>query len=264
LRIFKRKKTLKDLLTPLEEAVEIANSRKKDSKLRARVESFLQHDIPTHFKEEEVIFYLARHVATPNYETLHFIEIAKPFNKPIVIGQDSKDKLVSNNAMKRALGKMPVTKGMTSHGDEIIENCTLIDFSKEQGKPFVNIKTKTGKDLMQFHTELFNEIYPTGVLLVDESEWIDRNHRGLLLEHYTKFLSLLLVHGIMIESYIKDDKEFVDTILIPAFERVEKRFDARPLICPLMSENKQYEKNWDAYPSVLYSFIKQEMELLKK
>lgn len=244
------------LVTP-EYAVREIEHRRRNHELVRKVREYLNDDIPAHFDQAKPVFHFSRHIATPNYETLRFIEVTKPFGCPITIGQDPKDKFVSNNILKRALAKMPITTGTTRNGDEIIEYFTVVDFQKNQGRLFSDVETLNGTKLMELHQGLLKEIYPHAVEIVDESAWIDRHHRGDLYRHYVDFLSLLTVFGVMVEDYIPEDYEFLQTILFPAMAEVEARFGVRPLIVPLMSSDIALERNWLAYPSVLYPIVKE-------
>jgi hypothetical protein len=253
-------KNSRSIFTPLEEAVLTIKERRKDTELMKRVHDYLAGDIPKHFDREEPILYLSRHIATPNYESLRFVELGKPHNLPLVIGQDSKGKFVSHNEIKRPLGKMPVTKGFSRRLDEIVENFTVVDFSLAQGKSFNEIKTKRGADLVSFHNELFAKIYPTEIEVAEESDWIDRNHRHDLFEQYKRMLSLMCAHGIMLESYPESDRELLEAILIPAIADIEEKIGCRPLIVEHIDPELELTRDWNGYPSVLYQYIKQHLE----
>ncbi len=254
----------KPLLTTPEAAVEEIQRRRENPKLMQQVADFLHGDIPPHFIGAQPIAYLARHVATPSFETLHFIEIGKQLGLPIVIGEDIKDKFVSNNCLKYALGKLSVVKGMTRNSDEIIERFTIVNFDEAQGKPLSEVKTIFGEPLISIHANLLKEIYPEGVHIVDESTWIDRHHRGDLFEHYKRVLALTLVHSIMFETYVAEDYEFVETVLKPAFAHIESTFGYKPLISELIPPEIQRQRNWDAYPSVVYPFLKKRFDEKEK
>ncbi len=253
-------KNTRSIFTPLDEAVLEIRKRRENPELIKRVHEYLNGDIPKHFDREEPILYLSRHIATPNYESLRFVELGKPHNLPLVIGQDSKGKFVSHNEIKRPFGKMPVNKGFTRRLDEIIENFTVVDFSQAQGKSFNEIKTKHGADLIAFHNDLFAKIYPTEVEVADESDWIDRNHRHDLLEQYKRMLALMCTQGIMLESYPESEQELVETILMPAIADVEKEIGCKPLIAEHIDPELELTRNWNGYPSVLYQYIKRDIE----
>jgi len=248
-----------DYFTPLDEAVLEIKKRRTDQELLAKVHNYLSGDIPPHFSNQAPVGYLCRHIATPNYETLRFIELAKSVNLPILIGEDPSDLLVGNNRLKRALGKMTVTKGVTRTGEEIFEHFTIINFSETQGQPLRDIFTHSREPLRAFHSRLLTEIYPSGVIVADESTWIDRKGRGELLLHYQQLLSLFLVHGIMFEWFEADETDFEQTIFQPAFTYVKEHFGYKPLIVELVPPALATARNWNSYPSTLYQFIKQSL-----
>jgi hypothetical protein len=246
--------------TALETALIEVKKRRQDSDLMGAVEAFLDGDIPLHFKKTDPIFYLSRYIATPNYEALFFLDLGKKYQLPTVISQDSKGMFVSNNELKRSLGKMPVTKGMSSRADEIVENFTIIDFSEAQGKSFNNIETLTNVPIIDFHNSLFTLIPPYDVVeIYDEADWIDRNYRDNLVKHYERVLALFIAHGIMMESYLDSESKFVEDVLLPAFTTTQNRFGLRPLIVELIDKNLEMTRNWNGYPSVLYQFIKNQL-----
>lgn len=249
------KSSASDLLISPVEAVREIELRRNNTELLQKVQDYLEGDIPRYFKGKQPVLYMARHVAAPNFEVLRFIELARPFGLPIILSQDPKDKFVSNNSLKRALGKMPIVRAVTADGREIIEHFTIIDFAKTQGRRFKNIRTNFDMPLIKFQNYLLNQVYPHEVKLVNDSAWIDRHHRGDLLEHYKKFLALLLIHGIMFESYVDEDELFVKDILRPAFNFIEKEIGVRPLICNLVDEELLHTRDWYSYPSVIYQYV---------
>lgn len=247
------------IFTPLDEAIAEIKRRRKDSGLVERVKTFLG-SIPEHFDQKDPILYLSRHVATPNLETLRFIELAKPYGLPTVIGEDHDDKFVSNNSLKRSLGKMPVMKGTARNGDEIIENFTIIDFDKAQGKPLHAVDTIFDEKLTSFHAELMREIYPSGVQIIDESAWVGKCRKKELLTQYKRMFALHVVHGISFEWYPPQEAQLVKDIVIPAIDFIHETFGVMPLIHELVPAHLNTEKNWESYPSVLYPFLRRKIE----
>lgn len=256
-----------DLLTPLDEAVAELKRRSEDLELRRRVEKYLGDDIPPHFAGGPVL-YLARHVATPNFETLRFLHLVEPLEIETVIGQDLRDKFVPKNQLKKALGKLPVSTGMAKVDGvfvEQFENVRIVDFDKYSGEPFHTIETEWGEKLSDFHKRLFAELTKREVTIVDDSDWIDRQHRGKLLAHYKKFLALFITHGILFEDYAVDDDEerkFIRRILRPAFRHVEKTFGYRPLIAELTPTSVESAGYWISYPTQALKVLKNAKESL--
>lgn len=245
-----------ELLTPLNIAIQEIECRRKNKELVAKVEKYLDNDIPEYFKRSRPTLYLARHVASPNFETLRFIELAKPYALPMVVGQDTSDKFVANNSLKKSLGKMPIVRCISADHREQIEYFSVTNFENAQGKQLKDIKTVFEIPLVAFHNNLLSEVYPHAVELYDDAPWIDRNHRGNLLEHYKKFLALFIVHGVMFEYYPEEDSLLVDTILKPAAEFVAKEFGVAPLITNLVDDSIVHIRDWTSYPSIFYSQIK--------
>ncbi len=244
-------------LTSLDEAVTLIEKRSKDHSLRTKIESYLDDDVPDYFRNKP-IGYLARHVATPNFETLHFLDICQKNNLPAFIGQDPDDIFVTNNDLKKALGKLPIHTS-NSIDDPNFSYTTVVDFNTTQGKAFKDIKTTWGQNLIEFHNNLFTHFFKKPVNIFDDSAWIKRQHRGDLLAHYKKFLSLLVVHGVMFEYYLRKDPQelkFVREILIPAFIYIEEEFGHKPLIVSLTKDEDE-GKDWYGYPALNKNLLPQ-------
>ncbi len=244
--------TYRDIFTPLPEALSLIHVRRQNSELMESIRDFLGFDIPSHFDQSDPILYLCRHIATPNFEAMRFIEIGKPLKLPLVIGEDSKGTFFGNNVLKRALGKLPIVKGIARNHDEIIENFTVIDFAEAEGRPLNTIQTNCNGSLIDLHHDLFSHIYETGITIVDEADWIDRHHREDLLEQYKHLLALLVAHGVMFESYPPEESRLVEEVLLPAFDFITERFGHKPLIYELIDGPLEETRDWNAYPSVLY------------
>jgi len=248
------------LLTPLGEAVEELERRRKDTVLMQKIEEYLEGDVPPHFAGGPIL-YLARHVATPNFETLRFFHLVEATGLPTVIGQDLKDKFVPKNSLKKALGKLPISTSVTMRGGqcrETYERLSIIDFNSSSGKPFEEIRTHWGEPLSDFHASLFKELTKHPVAIANEADWIDRQHRGNLLTHYKKFLALFIAHGILFEDYALNDREearFIERVLRPAYRFVERKFGCRPLIAQLTPTTGESAEFWISYPQKVRDIV---------
>lgn len=253
------------LLTPLPEALAEIERRKADPVLLKKIQEYLDHDIPPYFSDTPVL-YLARHIATPNFETLRFLHLLEPLGLRTVIGQDLKDKFVPKNMLKKALGRMHVTTGITKHDSgfrEHFENVRVVDFNTASGQAFRDIKTLWGESLADFHNHLFTQVTGLRTEIVDDSDWIDRHHREHLAHHYRKFLALFILHGVLFEDYSLDDKEeqkFIRSVLKPAYRFVEKKFGYKPLIATLTPTNVESPDYWVSYPHKVLAIIKEKKE----
>ena len=96
----------------------------------------------------------------------------------------------------------------------------------------------------------------------DDALWIDRHHRGNLLEHYKDFLALFVTHGILFEDYVMEDKheaQFVRKVLRPACHFIQRRFGLRPLIVPLVPKTFESDRFWLSYPEEVLDIVRENM-----
>ena len=247
------------LFTSLPEAVAEIKRRKTDPVITAKISKFLKGDIPAHFNGTKPVFYLSRHLGSPNFETLKVYDMTKEYDFPLVIGEDIKGFFVSSNPIKVPLAKLPILKGNDKNGEEIIEKLTVIDFNKNQGKRFCDIRTKWNQSMVDFHRELSANSDISHIEIVNESAWIDKHYRGTLYKQYVHVLTLMCAHGILMEAFFIDEIDFVKKIVKPAFMEVEKNIGVRPLIVEHINHKEELERMWDAYPESLSSIIKSKL-----
>jgi hypothetical protein len=252
-----------DLLTPLPDAIAELHRRRTDPKLREAVRAFLGDDVPDYCCDEPIL-YLARHIATPNFETCRFRHLTAETGMKTVIGQDTNDLFVSRNPLKRALGRLPIYLGKTGEGGaERFQKVSIIDFNSSDGKPFKDVRTLWGQSLAEFHTELSHQFLQGELQIVDDADWISRNGRGNLLEHYKRFLALFIVDGILFEDYLAEDRDeraFIRNVLRPAFAHIERKFGVAPLITHLTTTTIESEMFWYAYPKEVLDVVNTKMK----
>lgn len=243
-----------NILTPYPSVVGELHLRLKNQSLRAKIERHYGSSFPEYFKNPPHLF-LARHVASPNFETLRFLHLVQSLGIPAIISQDSLDKFTSNNKIKHALGKLPILEGIRYKGNKYLEsfkNLTIIDFNAADGKQLKEIKTCWNEPLISFHNNLFKQIAPRVPLEIhDEGQWLPSSLRGNPLEYYKYILPLFILHGILFEDYIEKDRDemrFVKGVMVPAVKYVEKEFGFRPLIARLVPTSVESERFWISYP----------------
>lgn len=249
-------------LTSPDIALKEIERRRNDDRLMQKIEKYFDNDIPSYFCSKP-IFYLARHIATPNFETLRFIEISKKFGVDHFIGQDANDIFTSSNSLKRSVGKMAISISHRDNGERF-SYFRIIDFNKAQGSTLNSITTLWGEDLVTFHNNLFSLTSYEPVNITNDSPWIDRNHRGNLLMHYKRFLALFVAHGVMFEYYENGEEDFIDNILAPAFDFVTKEFGVKPLIANLVDPRIEHTRRWEGYPVNVLDHVKGKLGLLTR
>lgn len=263
----RRRGDISDLILDPFAAIEELERRQKDPVLKKKVEEYLSGDIPDYFKDGPIL-YLARHVVTPNFETLRFIHLMRQLGLKTVVSQDSKGMFVPYNQVKKALCKLPVCRRVSQKGgklNEHYENVTIVDFDEADGRTFSEIQTLWGEGLIDFHTRLFTELLGKNrdIGRPDDAEWIDRHHRESLLAHYKHLLALFLVHGIFFENYDLNDKHevyFVKNVLRPAYRFVEKKFGYRPLIVQVFPTTFESNRFWISYPKRVLDIVRESMK----
>lgn len=251
----KHRKLNEAIHTELNDAVFRITERRKDNRLVKEIESYLGHDVPSHFQQNKPVFYLSRYVATPDYETLFYIEQVKKYDCPIIIGEDSKDKLTSHSSLKRNLLKLPVVTGESKNGEGIIQCRRVSDMNAEQGKTMDEAELINGEPLINLHHYLAKQLLPKNIQIVDESEWVNRNFRGKLVQLYEQMLALFITHGIMMEIYEPYEIDFMENVVLPAMESTEKRFGYKPLLAPLVQKNNKKITDFNSYPKSVLKHI---------
>lgn len=252
------------MMTPFE-AVKELKKRQSDPELKKKVEEYLEGDIPEYAKDGPIL-YLARHIVTPNFETLRFIHLISQLGLKTIISQDSKGLFVSQNQVKRALAKLPISRRVTQKDGKLSEhyqNVTIVDFNEADGRSFADIKTLWGEGLIDFHARLFSELEVKEIETPDDAEWLDRHHRGDLLKHYKKLLALFVVHGIFFENYNAEDEHevrFVEEVLRPACRFIEQRLGYRPIITQIFPTSLESYRFWISYPSKVLDIVRKSID----
>lgn len=250
------------IFTGLEDAVAILHERNNNKDLETKVVDYLNGYLPDYLKHGRSIL-LARHIPTPNFETLRFLELTKSCNLPVFISADTEDKFTTMNSLKRSLGNIRTSKGNDPTDDEF-ETYPIIDFAAGSGKKLKEIKTLWGQPLTEFHAELFSYIGTEGVTFVNDSTWINKNGRGNILEHYKRFLSLCLTHCIMFETYPYEEEEFVNSVISPTYDFLLETFGCTPLIVDLLPAQNKSSRIWEAYPYKASIFIEKKFQKISE
>lgn len=199
---------------------------------------------------------LARYVATPNLETVRFLELASGNGLNPVVFEFQSDILHFKNPAKRHLVDMVFNHGTGRNGGPKEKKIRVVNFGRYEGKPFGNIKTCNGETLVDFHHRLISKVFPE-VELWDLSDWLGRNG-GRAYKYYEKFLSLFIAHSILFENFLKTSYEaaFTEKVVQPAIRRLQEIFGYEPLIIPLCPPetancNWWYHYNGENTPKLL-------------
>lgn len=245
---------IENFYTPLEEAKEEIKRRWNDKDLRKKVEEFLG-DVPGVF-QEELQAILFRNIATPDFEFQHAQNLAKKLDiKPLYLEYLS-DKFCTRSLDKLYLGKMAFFHCRDKNGGCVVSKRKLFDLKKNDGLLFDKVVTDSGKNIIDFHHDLFNPLYPN-VNVYDISRWIKKKGRNAL-ENYPFFIALFLCHGVLLETYnmrSSEERKFAEKIVIPSFNKIFKMFGIKPLIVQLFNDKEVSDLYWYCHPQFLLQFI---------
>ncbi|MDD5083732.1 MAG: hypothetical protein PHT88_02195 [Candidatus Moranbacteria bacterium] len=245
------------LYTPIEVAKEEIWRRWNDKELRAKVEAFLGGDIPDCLKNSPRVV-LARNIASPNKESVHFLRVAQQVDLQPLFGEYLNDKFVALNPDKYYLGKL-----FFDNKDNGVKIVNEIDGG--DGHSIQSMQTKWGESFIEFHHRMLQEITPIEDNVCDFSDWLSK-HGRTAKKYYIQYLALFLCYGVLADVFLmynKKERGFVDSIIIPAMDQLETLFGVRPLIIPLFhSKNVNVMddagEEWMRYPESMKQLIPNE------
>lgn len=251
---------LDEIYTPIEEAKEEIKKRWEDKELQKKVDDFFNNDIPD-FLQDSPKAYLARHVATPNFEFFEFLKLADNIKMDYVVPEYRHDKFHPANSMKYHLGRVFLHNGKNKNGEHSIEAETIIDFNSSNGKRIDEVETLWGEKLIDFHHRLLKEEdVHSSFKLYDISDWIKK--MGSSPEKfYLYFLALFIRNGILFENFLTNGEErmFTSKNVIPYIEILQKRFGYKPLIVRLVPKESEEDIYWMCYNRGIKKNIKNDI-----
>lgn len=246
-----------DIYTPIEIAAVEIKKRWNDKELQKKVDEYLGGDIPEIFSKEPRIV-LFRNISTANCETDRLLELSKKIKMNFAFIEYNSDKFVAFNPDKYALLMEQINAEKKNDGHDVLYKIKIADIQTVQGKPFKDIKTRWGENLVDFHHNILLKCHPECEgKIFDLSEWI-KNHGGRARFYYEKFMALLLRNCILAESFQTkgDEGKFVSEIIAPAFANIKNIFGIRPLIIQLAPDGKAADPVWWCPKKEMRSLIK--------
>lgn len=204
---------------------------------------------------------LFRALATPNYEVERFAILAASAGLVPLICEFSADKLVMVNPSKRALIHMTFVEGVASNRNEDrIHRVAVADHDTTDGRACCDVSTYWGQGLPAFHRELFGmSPYASGIECRDMSEWFQA--RGRASDYYVDLLSLFET-TVLFESFLatRDERVFLNTVVLPAFDAACNRLGNKPLVCRLDPIGAEGHSLWLQYPPTLKPIVLERLE----
>lgn len=250
------RKEVDDIYIPLEFAKEEILKRWNDKQLRKKVETFLQGDVPDVFKKSPKAI-LARQILSPNFELLHFLELAEAISLDPACFGNLDDKLVVKNFDKYYLCKLYFDDGIGKRGGEKLSALRIVDFNKFNGKTFRSTQTIFGTGLVDFHQAMAHSM-GLNTFFFDASQFLQKKGRTSK-NYYKYFLSLFICHGVLFENYLLTGEygNLTRELLLPNYRLVKELFGVDPLIVRGVSMEEEDLLHWRYYPKRAYDTIKE-------
>lgn len=245
--------TFENLYTEPQYALLELKRRRKDAELKRAVrKEFMGKslDIFRRFSQPRAVFF--RQVATPNHETLRFLEFAKELKlKPLILEYHDDKFVSSENRSKRSLGKLPIYQYTGKDGRDMVVYQTVCDFNAHAGKMLRDVTCHSGESLISLHHKMFKRLTRVNPKTYgfDASAWFHQAGNNAQT-YYLKLLMLFIRDGILFENFMPHRSEiaFTKSVVIPAFHEVHRRFGIRPLIVQLIPDDQETRQFWDSYP----------------
>lgn len=245
--------TFENLYTEPQYALLELKRRRKDAELKRAVrKEFMGKslDIFRRFSQPRAVFF--RQVATPNHETLRFLEFAKELKlKPLILEYHDDKFVSSENRSKRSLGKLPIYQYTGKDGRDMVVYQTVCDFNAHAGKKLRDVTCHSGESLISLHHKMFKHLTRVNpkTYSFDASAWFHQAGNNAQT-YYLKLLMLFIRDGILFENFMPHRSEiaFTKSVVIPAFHEVHRRFGIRPLIVQLIPDDQETRQFWDSYP----------------
>lgn len=236
--------------TRREDAVALLQERRKDANLRKRVEEFLGGNIPECVRGEGVHAVLFRHIFSPNYELLRFLDHVNTLRATPVLFEHPNDKFIALNKDKYTLARVYFYLNTTKQDGINTRSLKLIDFDAAEGLPLSQVKTLSGNSLVDFHHHLLQLYHPEAMShIYDATEWL--HHMGSRAEkYYMNFFALFITNAVLFDNFRTKDHEavFTKNVVIPALNEVYKSVGTYPIICPLQDVADENNPKWWTYP----------------
>jgi hypothetical protein len=242
------------LYTPLEEAREEIWRRWNNTSLRKKVEDFIKGDIPEILKDSPKAV-LGRQLLSPNFEALHFSQLARTISLQAICFGYLNDKLVTKNLDKYFLCKLYFDDGIGKKNGRKLSSLSIVDFNQSNGKSLVDVKTIFGINFCDFHLRLADSM-KVDIQFFDASEFLEKSG-GKGREYYEHYLALFICYGVLFENYPLSGAyaEYTRDVFLPSYKKISKFFGLKPLIVQMVPAEVEDDTYWRHYPKIVYDKI---------
>ena len=194
---------------------------------------------------------LARHIASPNYELLWFVRLARRHGFRALVLEHTSDRFSSQNPVKHALATMPIVRGRSRNGQLIVRPQKIIEISEYEGRPLKKIVTHWGENLVSYHHRKLSEaLGPDTPDLVDMTQFLPAAADSPA-NYYRALFKLLSGYLVLLEDFVADDDtaEFFSRTVLPAWQDAVADTGTQPQVVRLTNGRLTSSPIWNAYPA---------------
>jgi hypothetical protein len=252
----------KTLYTPLTEAYEELERRRRDAVLERNVLELLNGIVPEPLREKPRAVF-CRSLMSPNFEIRLFTDVIERFGKiEPLYWEYCDDKFASVNESKRMLGKLYFLHGRGRKNGIKNDLLNIIDFTSSDGKKISAMRTLWGQSFVDFHHELFDAQHRVlSHTFYDSSRWLGA-HGESAKSYYPAFLALFIRHGILFENVLLNEQEisFTKNVFLPTFLTLHRELGVKPLIVPLEPIHTERNRLWMYYPGEDQQYVAEKLQ----
>lgn len=194
----------------------------------------------------KILAFIYRDIS-PNLEIARMIDTCDFIGLHPILFYHNNDIFSCLSRSKYLLGKMGFFSGYGRSGGMKLDFTKIIDFNGAEGKKINEVKTIFGNDLATFHKEIFNEKYH--FLERSEFDIVELLKTTSTIEVYKFIFFLSVKNGFLLENFVFQDleKEFISSVIVPAFKFVWETTGYKPLIVPFEPTDSDDADFWHYY-----------------
>jgi hypothetical protein len=194
---------------------------------------------------------LFRALATPNFETLRFLDLARCAGRPPLILELRDDWFTPTvNLSKRRLGKLRIYRTAASSAKSATRSVSVVSFNERGRQRISDLRCGDGTPFIDMHHGMLSAV--TGDELSGRVIDIANLCRSdAPRSHYERIFALCTCFGVLAETFSLSGAEgaFTAEVVLPAFEATVARFGARPAVTELLPNGSATDPHWESYPA---------------
>lgn len=194
---------------------------------------------------------LARHIASPSYEMLWFVRLARRHGFRALVLEHTSDRFSARNPVKHALARMPIVRGRSRNGQLIVRPQKIFDISEHDGRPLREIFTYRGENLVSYHhRKLSDALGPDTPDLVDMTQLLP-TAADCPAKYYPALFRLLSGYLVLLEDFVADEDtaEFFSRTVLPAWQGAVSDTGKQPQVVRLTHGRLTSSLIWNSYPA---------------